>query len=88
MSRWSATSCGWRRCGPFADQAVPWVTHVFSATTDADVLRPPRHRGDRGGTVGPAAEARRPDPDAVTRDWGGLSGVTASRWHYAADALS
>ena len=24
----------------FADQAVPWVTHVFSASTDADVLEP------------------------------------------------
>ena len=24
----------------FANQAVPWVTHVFSASTDADVLEP------------------------------------------------
>ena len=24
----------------FADQAVPWATHVFSATTDAEVLAP------------------------------------------------
>jgi 8-oxo-dGTP diphosphatase len=24
----------------FADQSVPWVTHVFSASTDADVLEP------------------------------------------------
>ena len=24
----------------FADQSVPWVTHVFSATTDAEVLAP------------------------------------------------
>jgi ADP-ribose pyrophosphatase YjhB (NUDIX family) len=24
----------------FADQSVPWVTHIFSATTDANVLAP------------------------------------------------
>ena len=52
----------------FADQSVPWVTHVFSATTDADVLVPQDTAEIAEARWGTAARARRPDSRAATRD--------------------
>ena len=51
----------------FADQAVPWVTHVFSASTDADVLDP-HDTAEIAEARWGSAGARRSDPGAATRD--------------------
>ena len=52
----------------FADQSVPWVTHVFSATTDAEVLAAAGHGRDRRGSLGDGGGARRPDSGAAAGD--------------------
>lgn len=49
----------------FADQSVPWVTHVFSATTDANVLTPQDTAEIAEARWGTAAELAGPIRDRL-----------------------
>ena len=52
----------------FADQAVPWRTHVLAATTSERGPGSARHGRDRRGSLGHGGRARRPDPRTAPRD--------------------
>ena len=62
----------------FADQSVPWVTHVFSATTDTEVLTAQDTAEIAEARWGTAAELAGPSASGCWRP-GGRCGATAWR---------